>query len=267
VFRRVDDEARGLSASFDISRGASFETWYALDSESGSMMSELHLIGGEKGGVGKSVVARLLVQYWLDRGKPFRGFDTDRSHGALLRHYAEFSQPIEISRIEDLDSLVEACEQPDARVLVDLAAQTERDLYSWIDSGEVLELAKDNGIRIVLWHVMDDGKDSVAVLSRLLQRYGERANYVVVLNEGRGQDFSLFRQSDANASVVRLAAPVLELPALHKATMLKIDRLDKSFWSALNHRNGSDTSLGMMERQRLKVWLRQAYGQFERIGL
>ena len=50
-------------------------------------MSELHLIGGEKGGVGKSVVARLLAQYWLDSSKPFVGFDTDRSHGALLRHY------------------------------------------------------------------------------------------------------------------------------------------------------------------------------------
>ncbi|MEY4576845.1 MAG: hypothetical protein RL701_1548 [Pseudomonadota bacterium] len=230
-------------------------------------MGELHLIGGEKGGVGKSVVARLLAQYWLDRAKPFLGFDTDRSHGALLRYYGEFSQPLEVSRVEDLDKLVDASTQPDGRVLVDLAAQTERDLHDWIDSGEVLELAREQGIRLVLWHVMDDGKDSVGVLSRLLQRYGERANYVVVLNKGRGENFSLFRESDAAASVGRLAAPLFELPALHKGTMLKIDRLDKSFWSAINHRNGSDTTLGMMERQRLKVWLRQAYGEFDRLGV
>jgi hypothetical protein len=259
-----------------ISSGAAPQTWYAptfgrvlLDAgkESESTMSELHLIGGEKGGVGKSVVARLLAQYWLDRAKPFIGFDTDRSHGALLRYYGEFSQPIEISKVEDLDRLFEASAQPNARVLVDLAAQTERDLHGWIDSGEVLELAREQGIRLVLWHVMDDGKDSVGVLSRLLQRYGERANYVVVLNKGRGEDFSLFRQSDAAASVDRLSAPLLELPALHKGTMLKIDRLDKSFWSAANHQNGSDTSLGLMERQRLKVWLRQSYSEFERLGL
>jgi hypothetical protein len=231
-------------------------------------MSELHLIGGEKGGVGKSVVARLLAQYWLDRGRPFVGFDTDRSHGALLRYYAEFSQPIEISKVEDLDRLVEACAAPDARVLVDLAAQTERDLHEWIDSGEVLELARELGIRLVLWHVMDDGKDSVAVLSTLLQHFDGRANYIIVLNKGRGEDFSMFRQSEAAASVERLGAPILELPALHKGTMRKIDRLDKSFWSAANYQGEvPEHNLGLMERQRLKVWLRQAYNEFERLGL
>jgi hypothetical protein len=230
-------------------------------------MGELHLIGGEKGGVGKSVVARLLAQYWLDRAKQFVGFDTDRSHGALLRYYGEFSQPLEISRVEDLDKLVEASALPDGRVLVDLAAQTSRDLYEWIDSAEVLELAREQNIRLVLWHVMDDGKDSVSVLSHLLQRYGDRANYVVVLNRGRGENFSLFHESEAAGGISRLAAPVIELPALHKATMLKIDRLDKSFWSAINNHNGAETSLGMMERQRLKVWLRQSYGELDRLGV
>ncbi|MET0389256.1 MAG: mobilization protein [Polyangiales bacterium] len=230
-------------------------------------MGELHLVGGEKGGVGKSVVARLLAQYWIDRSTPFVGFDTDRSHGALLRYYSEFSQPLEISRVEDLDQLIEASASSDARVLVDLAAQTERDLHNWIDSGEVLDLAREQGIRVVLWHVMDDGKDSVGVLSRLLERYGDRANYVVVLNKGRGEDFRLFKQSDAAERVDQLPAQLFELPALHKGTMLKIDSLDKSFWAAAHHQNGKETTLGMMERQRLKVWLQKAYNEFARIGL
>jgi hypothetical protein len=236
--------------------------------ESEERMSELHLIGGEKGGVGKSVVARLVAQYWLDRAKPFTAFDTDRSNGALLRHYADFAKPIEISRIEDLDHMLETClQQPDARVLVDLAAQTERDLLNWLDSAEVFELARENGVKLVLWHVMDDGKDSLAILSRLVTRYGERASYVVVLNKGRGEDFAPFHQSDTAASLGRLAAPMIELPALHKGAMRSIDRLDKSFWSAVNHTNSSDSSLGFMERQRVKVWLRNAYSELERVGL
>ena len=48
-------------------------------------MSKIHLIGGEKGGVGKSVVARVVAQYMIDKSIPFLGFDTDRSHGSLLR--------------------------------------------------------------------------------------------------------------------------------------------------------------------------------------
>ena len=33
-------------------------------------MATIHFIGGEKGGVGKSLVARLLAQYCIDHNKP-----------------------------------------------------------------------------------------------------------------------------------------------------------------------------------------------------
>ncbi|WP_411726246.1 hypothetical protein [Methyloglobulus sp.] len=56
-------------------------------------MVSIHLIGGEKGGVGKSVVARLLAQYMIDHEIPFIGFDTDRSHGSLLHFYSGYASP------------------------------------------------------------------------------------------------------------------------------------------------------------------------------
>ena len=34
-------------------------------------MGQIHFIGGEKGGVGKSFTARLLAQYFIDRGNLF----------------------------------------------------------------------------------------------------------------------------------------------------------------------------------------------------
>jgi hypothetical protein len=68
-------------------------------------------------------------------------------------------------------------------------------------------------------------------------------------------------------SLGQLGTPLIELPALHKSAMRSIDRLDKSFWSAVNHSDGSHASLGFMERQRVKVWLRNAYSELERVGL
>jgi len=70
-------------------------------------MSHIHFIGGEKGGVGKSVVCRVLAQYFIDHGMPFRGFDTDRSHGALLRFYADFAQPAVLDQHDSLDPVIE----------------------------------------------------------------------------------------------------------------------------------------------------------------
>src|SRR6266403_3429358 len=124
-------------------------------------MTNIHLIGGEKGGVGKSVVARLLAQYFIDHSIPFLGFDSDRSHGALLRFYAGYASAVVIDRYESLDAIVEAAaEQPERRVLVDLAAQTHEPLVRWFDDGGVLNLADEMGMSVHYWHVMDSGKDS-----------------------------------------------------------------------------------------------------------
>ena len=43
-------------------------------------MATIHWGDGEKGGVGKSLVVRTLIQYHLDRNKPFVAVETDRSN-------------------------------------------------------------------------------------------------------------------------------------------------------------------------------------------
>src|SRR5271166_352138 len=108
------------------------------------IMANIHLIGGEKGGVGKSLMARLLAQYLIDKEIPFVGFDTDRSHGALMRFYSGFASPVLVDNYENLDAMVEAAvAEPGRRILVDLAAQTHEPLVRWMDESGVLELAQE----------------------------------------------------------------------------------------------------------------------------
>jgi cellulose biosynthesis protein BcsQ len=101
-------------------------------------MSRIHLIGGEKGGVGKSVVSRLLAQYHIDRALPFLVFDTDRSHGAMLRFYGDYTTPIKLDEFSGADRLMEAAVEAPRNVLVDLAAQTSQPLFRWIDDNDLL---------------------------------------------------------------------------------------------------------------------------------
>ena len=97
-------------------------------------MANIHFVGGEKGGVGKSLMARVLAQYMIDRNIPFLGFDTDRSHAALLRFYPGYASAVVVDRYDALDAIVEAAVQvPERRILVDLAAQTHEPLVKWMD--------------------------------------------------------------------------------------------------------------------------------------
>ena len=227
-------------------------------------MANIHFIGGEKGGVGKSLVSRLVAQYLIDKELPFLGFDTDRSHGALLRFYAGFASPVLVDRYEALDSIIEAAvEQPDRRILVDLAAQTHDPLVKWMDESGVLEMAAESDFTITYWHVMDSGRDSVDLLKKLLDRFGARLNYVLVRNQMRGDDFSMLEQSGEQARALGFGAHVVSIRHLSDSIIQKIDASSSSFWAAQHDADKSRTGLGMMDRQRLKMWLRDAYQQID----
>jgi hypothetical protein len=231
-------------------------------------MTNIHLIGGEKGGVGKSLLARLLAQYMIDNTIPFLGFDSDRSHGALLRFYAGYASPVLIDSYESLDAIVEATtENAERRVLVDLAAQTQERLTQWMDDSQLLEVAPELGLHIRYWHVMDAGKDSVDLLRRLLDRHGTKLNYVLVLNEIRGDDFRILDKSGEKERALSLGAAVVHLKRLHEVSMIKIDASSASFWAVANKGEGDTSGLGLLERQRVKVWLRNSFSEIARLGV
>jgi hypothetical protein len=230
--------------------------------------SKIHFIGGEKGGVGKSMVARLLAQYFIDRELPFVGFDTDRSHGTFSRYYAGYASPVLVDRFEALDTIVEsAAEQPGRRVLVDLAAQTHVPLVRWMDESGVLDMADLNGFHLIYWHVMDAGRDSVDLLARLLDQFGARLTYVLVRNQLRGDDFSQLEKSGEQARAQAFGAKVINLKHLHDTVAQKIDATNASFWAARNGSGAGSANLGLMERQRLKLWLAHAMGEFDALDV
>jgi hypothetical protein len=228
-------------------------------------MTAVHFVGGEKGGVGKSVVSRVIAQYLIDHKKPFLGFDTDRSHATFQRFYGAFADHTVIDDYASLDRIAEAItEDPTRHVVVDLAAQTMPPLSRWIEDSDLVGLLAEQQIPVRFWHVMDDGMDSLAQLEKLITRYGTSVSYTIVLNHGRGSNFSDFHDSAIKRTALSYGATVMELRCLHEASMRKIDRLNASFWAAINNRGG-EMSLGLLERQRVKMWLSRTYDDIKKI--
>ena len=234
-------------------------------------MSSINFIGGEKGGVGKSVVARLLAQYFIDKGRAFTGFDTDRSHTSFTRFYSDFASPVVVDTYEGLDLIAGVFEEEPVagdppNVIVDLAAQTAAPLARWIKDSDLVSLMASIGVTVNFWHVADAGKDSVDLLDRLVATYGAGPNYIVVKNLGRGTDFSQLEESNALKKAQALGGHVISLAQLHEASMRKIDRQNASFWGAIHTTSGPD-ALGMLERQRVKTWLKNAYSSLDSLPL
>lgn len=221
-------------------------------------MSALHLVGGEKGGVGKSVLSRLLCQLLIDQGREFVAFDGDGSHPALLRYYAGYSRPVDIHRFESCDGILLAALRG-APVVVDLPAQSDAPIGRWLDESGVSALAAEAGLRVVRWQVMDDGKDSLRLLAPLLTQRAPAVDFLVVRNHGCGRDFGWMEGSPELEAARAAGAVFVDLPGLHAPTMSKIDRIDASFWAACH--NGEQTGglcLNLVERNRVQIWLQRA---------
>jgi hypothetical protein len=224
-------------------------------------MSRIYFVGGEKGGVGKSVVARLLAQWCVDRSAPFAAIDADVSHGSLHRSYAQFTQPIDLEIFAGADEIVNRALAAERTVVVDLPAQSGRALERWIESADVLRFAREAGIGLALWHVSDGTFDSVRDLERTLDRWADAFQYVAVKNHGRAKDFGLFDESDARRRLEQMGGRVIDLPELDGAAMARIDRSGASFWSAV-HDASSAHALGPLQRERTRLWLGRCYAAF-----
>jgi hypothetical protein len=231
-------------------------------------MGRIHFIGGEKGGVGKSLVSRLLAQRMIDLQLPFTAFDTDKSHASLLRYYADFATLVEIDQVESLDRIVEAAAQSnEQRVLVDLAAQTSPALARWIDDSQLADVAGEIGLSMVWWHVMDSGRDSTELLRQVLDRGARGMELVICLNEMRGDKFELFEETGLRRRAEEAGAKIVRIRKLSDDTMRRIDAQGASFWAALNPSDPAVATLGILERRRVRSWMEQNAEQLDVAGI
>ncbi len=228
-------------------------------------MSQIYFVGGEKGGVGKSVVARLLAQWCVDRAVPFAAIDADASHGSLLRSYGEFTRPVDLDAFASADEIVDRALAAERTVVVDLPAQSGRALERWIESADVIRFAREAGIRMMLWHVSDGTFDSIRDLERTLDRWADAFRYIAVKNHGRGKDFSLFDESAGRRRVEQMGGAVIELPELDAAAMARIDRNGSSFWGAVHDATGGHV-LPPLQRERTRLWLGRCFKTFASIS-
>jgi hypothetical protein len=209
-------------------------------------------------------VSRLLCQYCIDKGKPFAAVDADASHGALVRYYGEYSQAVDLESFDSADHIMDRALGSERVVLVDLPAQSSRLLRRWVESGDVLNFAREMGVRLHFWHVTDGGFDSVNELENAFRHFASAMKFVVVKNHGRSVDFSQFDESSVVEKLREAGGLILDLPLLHAATMYKIDKKGSSFWAAM-HSLDDTLALLPMEKQRTKLWLREAYQALDRV--
>src|ERR1700737_1442324 len=150
----------------------------------------IHLSLQGKGGVGKSLIASILAQYFLHHGVEIHCLDTDPVNQTLSQYSALGAEHLELMRDGRIDSrgfdaLMERLLTEDGIFIVDNGASTFIPLWSYIVENNVLDLLCAAGRRLCVHTVVTGGQalgDTLKGFKSLADSSAER-NILVWLNE------------------------------------------------------------------------------------
>jgi hypothetical protein len=228
-------------------------------------MAIIHLIDGEKGGVGKSFVARTMIQYGLDRDLPFVAIETDRSNPDVSRVYKDMCQFAIFSEDEkqadQADSIFDmAINQP---VIVSLPSQVNRSVTDWIEHNQLLELGDEHGVSFCKWFISNGEYDSVRLFQSSLKHYGQQITHILVRNFGLCDEwFQLDEDELLQKLITKYQVKVIDFPKLAHRERYLINQHQLRFDDAR-----VSNELTILGKQRVVNFLKSAYSAFDGTGV
>jgi hypothetical protein len=230
----------------------------------------LHMIGGTKGGIGKSTFCRVLYQYCLDKTIPVAGFEGDTRTPDFAGFYKEIEESDNIVRFSEDEAqvlepnaLVNKILEDKVNVVVNLPASVDIALKLWLDSSHILSIAKDQNIQLVKWFIVTGEYDSTQSLRTSLNTFGQTIPHVVVKNQ-KYSDWSFFDQDkEIQALIAACNCKTITFPKLNVRLAGTILQNRLTYQAATQFKA---KGFGLIEQQAIQGFLNEAYAAIESTG-
>ena len=238
--------------------------------------SAIHLTLQGKGGVGKSLVASILAQYFRHHGKKLHCIDSDPVNQTFSQYAelgAEHLALIRNGRIDSagFDVLIDRLLAEDGIFIVDNGASTFVPLWSYIVENNALETLAAAGRKLYVHTIVTGGQalgDTLKGFKSLADSSAER-NIVVWLNEYFGvieRDGKTFTDMQAYKDSESKVFGLVNIPKRNPDTfgrdVEEVIARKRTFEDAI--RNGTAT---VMSKQRLKMVQRDLFEQLDQMAL
>src|SRR5262245_6053000 len=171
---------------------------------------------------GKTLLARVLAEYFILSGRRPVLFDTDTAECRLCASFPHDTLVVDPNQVPDQMTLFDtmALTTPEARV-VDVTHQSFRKVFKVMQDIDFIAEARALQVEPAIFYIADRHADSYAEALQLRGRFAG-VPFVAVDNPYLGQPSDVIRKSDAYQSFLahelRLTMPPLEPAAAHALT-------------------------------------------------
>src|ERR1043165_2463090 len=153
------------------------------------------LVGADKGGVGKTTVARTLIDYFGAHQTPTRAFDTEAPRGTLKRFHPDLTEVVDVTSVSDQMKIFDTLGSADAKVtVIDVRAGLLSSTLRALSDIGFLESAKKGQITFAVFHILGS---SIASLDEIAETAGFVGDASYFLLKNRINDTTLFESDPA----------------------------------------------------------------------
>jgi hypothetical protein len=228
------------------------------------------IVGADKGGVGKTTVARTLLDYFIAHQIRARAFDTEAPKGTLKRFHPEATDIVDINLVSDQMKIFDTLNSAEAAVTVidvraGLMSQTLRALrdFGFIDA------AKKGQITLAVFHILGPTIASLDEIADTAAFLGD-AKYFLVKNFINNTQFFQWDEETHNSYFKKVKDAIeISIPKLNEMATEQVDLASVPFvtFIANKKRNGDPATYSFVLRGYVRHWLGNVWAEYDRIRL
>jgi len=230
----------------------------------------LILVGADKGGVGKTTIARTLLDYFTAHHVPTRAFDSESPKGTLKRFHPEAAEIVDATSVPDQMRIIDTLSTTDTTVtVVDVrAGLLSPTLASLRDIG-FLEAVKKGQITFIVFHILGS---SIASLNEIEETapFTTDARYFLVKNFINNTSFFEWDQATHASYFKRLKdAQVITIPKLNEMAYEQVELASVPFLTFVANKNpkGEAANYSFVLRGYVRHWLGNVWAEYDRVKL
>jgi hypothetical protein len=228
------------------------------------------LIGADKGGVGKTTVARTLLDYFADRRVRARAFDTEVPKGTLKRFHPDVTDVVDINHVPDQMRIFDTVNSTDASIsLIDVRAGLMSPTLCALRNIGFIEAAKKGHITFVVFHILGPSIASLDEIAETAAYLGD-GKYFMVKNFINNTYFFEWDKATHAAYFKRIPDAVeITIPKLAEMATEQVDLASVPFatFIANKKKSGDPASYSFVLRGYVRHWLDTVWAEYDRVSL
>ncbi len=226
------------------------------------------IVGADKGGVGKTTVARTILDYFIARNEPIRAFDTESPKGTLKRFHPDVTEVVDVTQVPDQMKIFDTLS--DAKItLIDVRAGLLSSLLSALRDIGFLESVKRGQIQLGVFHILGSSIASLNEISDIAP-FVVDGKYFLVKNFINETSFFDWDQTTYDSYFKKIKDAVdITIPKLNEMAYEQVELASVPFVTFIANKGprGEAANYSFVLRGYVRHWLGNVWAEYDRVKL